>query len=74
MGLPSGRPAREAFGGRDPGGFLREEVHTDLQEGVCTFLGRDIFGEASANYLIGCPLSEKVASGISGFSTGFFYS
>jgi hypothetical protein len=37
---------------------------TDLQEGVSTFLGRDIFGEASANYLLGCALSRKVARGM----------
>ena len=34
---------------------------TDLQEGVSTLLGRDMFGEASANYLLGCGISEKVA-------------
>ena len=34
---------------------------TDLQEGVSTFLGRDMFGEASANYLLGCGILEKVA-------------
>jgi hypothetical protein len=37
---------------------------TDLQEGLCTLLGRDIFGEASANYLLGCALSIKVARGV----------
>ena len=70
--LPVG-PLERHFEGRDPGGFLREEVHTDLQEGVNTFLGGDIFGEASANYLIGCPLSGKVASEFLAFSTGLFF-
>jgi hypothetical protein len=37
---------------------------TDLQEGLCTLLGRDIFGEASANYLLGCALRIKVARGM----------
>ena len=64
MGLPSGRPAREAIFGRESRGILREEVHSDLQEGVNTFLGRDIFGEASANYILGCRFSGKVASGL----------
>jgi hypothetical protein len=35
---------------------------TDLQEGVKTLLGRDIFGEASANYLFRCFVLGKVAS------------
>jgi hypothetical protein len=36
---------------------------TDLQEGVNTLLGWDIFGEASANYLLRCTFFEKVARG-----------
>ena len=39
---------------------------TDLQEGVSTLLGWDIFGEASANYLLGCVNFKKVARGMFG--------
>lgn len=58
--LPVG-PLERQFVGGNPGGFSEKRSMTDLQEGVNTFLGWDIFGEASANYILGCPLFRKVA-------------
>lgn len=60
VGLPSGRPAREAVKEGNPGG-LWEEVHewTLKKELDLSSVGQ--FGEASANYLLRCGGIEKVA-------------
>jgi hypothetical protein len=58
--FPAG-PLERQFEEGIQGGNCEKRSIQDLQEGV-TLLGRDIFGEASANYLVGCPICEKVAS------------
>jgi len=61
MGLPSGRPAREALVWRGSRGELETQVH-DRPERVDTFEEGIRFEEASACYLGRCEFSEKVAS------------
>jgi hypothetical protein len=58
---PLERPFEEGI----QGGICEKRSMTDLQEGVNTFLGWELFGEASANYLLGCGIKPKVASSFS---------
>ena len=62
MGPPSGGPASEAFKGGGSRGDCEKRSVKDLQEGLDTFLGGTCFGEASADYLLGCTKTKKVWS------------
>jgi hypothetical protein len=63
MGLPSGRPAREAFKGRGvQGGYGRGSDKWTIKKGWLPFLVGWQFGEASACYLIRCETEGKVAT------------
>jgi hypothetical protein len=59
--LPVGPVERQLREGIQGG--VWEEVREDLQKGIETFLRWDIFGEASASYLLRCNPGEKVAFG-----------
>jgi hypothetical protein len=61
--LPVG-PLERQFEEGIQGGFVGRGPIKDLQEGVSTFLGWDVFGEASANYLLRCGIFGKVARGL----------
>jgi hypothetical protein len=61
MGLPSGRPAREAFEGRGPGGLKGRGPYRTFKKEWIPFVEGTIFGEASACYLIRCGKIRKVA-------------
>jgi hypothetical protein len=60
MGLPSGRPAREAVLGGDPGGKLGKRFRRTLMRECSLALVGD-HGEASADYLHRCHIRRKVA-------------
>jgi len=62
MGLPSGRPAREAFKGGGPGGEFekRSEKRIFKKEWIPSLAGLKIV-EASACYKVRCKLRQKVA-------------
>jgi hypothetical protein len=62
MGLPSGRPAPEAFrGGRQVGVNLRRGLYQTLKKEWIPFLGGEVIEEASACYLYRCATDGKVA-------------
>ena len=62
MGLPSGRPAREAIGGGDQGGsVLRRGLYQTFKKEWIPYLGGEVNVEASASYLYRCATVEKVA-------------
>jgi hypothetical protein len=60
VGLPSGRPAREAVLGGDPGGELGKRFRRTLMR-ECSLAWVGDHGEASADYLHRCHIRRKVA-------------